>query len=354
MLCQNFQTVVLPYRTRAENPPTLFPGASYHPEIPEPYSESIYQISGMFFDPSENGVLGLLISTAYVYWPSYQFLLWKFSADDGSFISVEEKAISLYLEDVFPGADGDLWANLLTGDAYLLNHKYELLNPPVTPATFGMILFRCFMFDRVRNVAVISDQSTALKVDIRNFTTGTLIKQLRLPESPVSICHAGDSRVYILLANRQIVCLDYLTYQFFEAVRLPQITNLAATDTKISYDKRYQRLLVVEKVADNVDGTCNTRIYGYRNVPQATHVCKPIPLARPREGIATPVLLKQIGDLGEGISGLIEIESTDTNAQVINARVPLDGDGEGIVNVLGLNEGSDTLSISSEVDCIWP
>jgi hypothetical protein len=350
MLCQNFQSVTFPYRTTSELSPTLFPGITYHPEIPAPYAERLNRFDGIFFDPNHNGRIVLPVWMDQIYWPGWSRMTFVFDADTGEFVERGPEMGNYYLKDIFQGAAGELYANHTTAVVYPLDAQYQYLEDEVFyPSHFGAILFDCFLVDRQRDRMVMQSNLEVYEMGVYVFSTGALIRRIRLPERTVSIAHAEGTRVYLLLNNRQLVSLDYETEQFFGATKLPQITNVSTA--RITYDKRYRRVLVCEQTPDNPDGTSTVRIRGYRYRPVGVHVCQPIPLKRPRVERDTPVLHKLIGDLGEGIGGLITSAATDTNAQVLRQDVALDGDGEGVTDVRGLAEGGETVTVSAEVEC---
>ena len=350
MLCQNFQTEVFKYRTRAELDPTLFGQIAYHEEIPPPYAESLYVLDGLFFDPNNNGRIIAATWTHQVYWPGWARPTFVFSADTGEFIEHGPELGNFHLTDVFQGAGGELYANHITGYAAPLGPNYEYLDDTFDADHFGAISFRCFMVDKVRDRMVMASTLEVWELGVYKFSDDSLIRRIRLPEYVASIAHADATKVYVLLDNKQIIGLDYETEQFFAAVLLPQLST--ASSVRITYDKRYRRLLVCEPKPDNPDGSSATRIVGYRYRPIGVHVCKPIPLKRLRAGVKAPVLHKLIGDLGEGIaSGLITSSAAGPNAQVTRGALPLDGDGEAVVDVLGLADGNDTISVSAEVEC---
>ena len=93
--------------------------------------------------------------------------------------------------------------------------------------------------------------------------------------------------------------------------------------------------------------TLNTTATGYpvRNV--ATHVLPPIPLQAPRAGRPFPVLIKAIGDRGEGVAGAVRLAGDLIGPNVAG----LNGQGEAIVLMSGASAGAHSLSVALEVPC---
>jgi hypothetical protein len=349
MLCQNFASVVIPYRTVAE----LGDGV-YYSDIPAPYGERLQVSGGMTGLWVDGDVVVTTAITDQRAYPSYQFMRWAFNVNTGGFLEYGAFVGSAYAEDVNQGAGGELYLSYVTGPVYPLGPApdYELQTADVIlPATYGYTDFtNGLFFDRTRNRAVFGGQSGDKHLRVFNFTTGTLIREVVVPAAVLNIVHDEGSRIFALLSNKTVVSADYETGQFYSYVRLPQITNV--TYARIAWHKVLRRLLVIEKTADNVDGSCTTFIRGYRYSAVPVHVCKPVPLTRLRNGKRSKVLCKQVGDLSEGIAGLLTLTSTDTNGQVTRGDVALDGDGEGYGEVLGSGEGSETLTVEGYAACV--
>jgi hypothetical protein len=185
---------------------------------------------------------------------------------------------------------------------------------------------------------------------VHEFESGDFLHRIELPCQIVNIVHDTGSRVFMLLVNKAVLCLDYENGQTYSYIRIPQISNIAGA--RMAWDRGYRRMLVAEYTPDNEDGTATTHIRGFRYRDVPTHLCKPIPLTRLRDGVKSPVLVKQIGDLGEGLAGLVTMTSTETAGHVIRTDVALDGDGEGRGEVLGIDEDIETISLTAEVTCL--
>lgn len=346
MMCQNFTSATVPYRTTAE-----MGGGVYYPDIPAPYGERLNMGSGatgLWIDGDRVVMTAMLDQHA---WPSWAIARWEWNAFTGDYIERGGFVGSLYAQDVNQGAGGELYLTYVTGPVYPLGPAptYELLDP-ILPAHFGYTILAAPFFDRTRNRAVIGGEAATRFLRVFEFVSGTWIRDIAVPAGVLNIVHDEGSRVFALLTNKTILSIDYETRQVYSYVRLPQITS--TTWARIAWNKAYRRLLVVEFTPDNVDGSCTTVIRGYRYVAVPVHVCKPVPLRRLRDGVKSPVLLKQVGDLGEGLGGLVTLTSGGVSGVVTRGAVGLDGDGEGRGEIVGSAAGAETLTASAEVACL--
>jgi hypothetical protein len=355
MLCPNFQTQFLPYRLRGDSEiiPNVLAAAMYNLDIPEPYGEQIggAGLMGMFFDPNDNGRIVLTSWMRRVYWPGWGVKSWAFSADTGAFIAHENFIGGYYAQEVFQGAGGELYLRNSTGQHYPLEPgSYRVMTEDVIlPSRFGVSLLNALFIDRFRDLVMFRANSETT-YQLRRFSTGELIHTYRFQDRVEAACYAEDTSAYLLLRNKTLVGIDYATGFVFQSTRIPQINDVQTT--RIAYDRRYRRLLVASRTPDAEDGSSTVQIIGYRNVPIATHVCRPIPLSRVREGRTVRVLHKLVGDLGEGLTGSVRVSSEGSNLEVIQNEVGIDGDGDGVGEIIGSNEGVETLNVSTEVQCL--
>jgi len=355
MLCPNFSTPFLPYRLR-DDPgilPNVLGSVRYNEGILEPYGERIGSsgLMGMFFDPDNNGEIVLTSWMDMIYWPGWNIKRWTFSADTGAFISHGAFIGGYYAQEVFQGAGGELYLKYITGQHYPLEPgTYRLMAENVIlPSQFGQIRLSALFIDRQRDLVMFRpDAQTTYQ--LRRFSTGELIRTYRFQDRVEAVCYAEDTSAYLLLRNKTLVGIDYVTGFIFQSTRIPQINNVQTT--RIAYDRRYRRLLVASRTPDAEDGSCTVQIIGYRNVPIAIHVCRPIPLTRVREGRTVRVLHKLVGDLGEGLTGSVRVSSEGSNLEVIQNEVGIDGDGDGVGEIIGSSEGVETLNVSTEVQCL--
>lgn len=352
MLCENYTSDLLPYTLGG-------PDDGYSASIPAGYDERINSglVLGLFFE-ADSTTTGRVVFMSWMdvrHFPGWSVSAWAWNADTGALISEETFGSGgpLSSAEISQGANDELYGEALIGGAiYRLAPKtYEqMADPPILQSDFGAVVIDCFTIDLGRDLMVMHSDLEIYQLGVYKLSDGSLVRRISLPDRPAAVCHAGGSRVYVLLRNKLLVSLDYTTGQIYQCTLLPAIGD--PLNAKVAYDRRFQRLLVVEYTADNPDGSSTIRVHGFRNRPQGVHVCKPIPLKRLRADVKSPVLHKLIGDAGEGIVGMVSTSATDVNAHVVRSLAPLDGDGEAVVDVLGLAEGADTITATAEVECL--
>lgn len=348
MIHQNFQSVTVPYRTVAE----LGDGV-YYSDIPEPWGEKLF--NGLA--PMGLSVSGDTISmtgwTAQRAWPSWSLGRWIFNAITGEFVGRANFSGLLTwsaAHEVYEGASGDFFMQTTSGAIY----RYDAITGTVDvdslipPSRYGRIIITAPMWDTGRDRVVMGGQSGEPQLEVYEMGSGTLLKTINVPHSVEETVYAGDSRIYALLVDGSLLGVDYLTGEVFQHTKTPIKVDSLSTQVAIAWSRTYRRLLVCTYEPDHEDGTSATRIKGYRNVPIPVHLCKPIPLKPLRTGKKSPVLVKQIGDLGEGLAGMLTVTSEEA-ALITRNAVALDGDGEGTTEVLGVGEGESVITVSTEI-----
>lgn len=374
MICRSFITDPVPYRTQDQIPVTFFPDAYYFPDqIPAPYGERIKFVMGLWQTDQEDRI-HLAVGFDQHNWPGYDLAFLTFSSVTGLFIERSPSlgapggfALGLHFRSIIQDAAGQLWARFggLPGRVQQVDPaSFALMDGTTVLAShFGLLTFSIFLFDRARDVALIGGDiygRARREVAVYSFSSGALLYAVPLPQDPAAITYAEGSTVYLLLRDNSILGFDYAERRVFQYTLVPlalpdgEVLGNAplSFDLLLSWSRKYRRFLLCAYTPDNPDGSSTTRVLGYRNRPIAAHVCRPVPLARARAGQRTPVLVKQIGDLGEGIAGQAELAASEgAAASVVRALVTLDGDGEGRGEVLGLEEGGAELVASIRVAC---
>lgn len=348
MMCQNYESVVIPHRTTAELTATLFGYLPPYNTFPGDYAEAVTGLKSLYVSGDQ---VILVCFADQIYWPGYNAQRLRFNAATGEFVSRDAMVFSVgfaWSGDITQGANNQLYITSL-GEVYRCTEDYVSIGSAIDPGLYDEVGFDVYFFDELRNRALIKPNSTSGVLKVHEFSTGDLLYSINLPGAPQQITSAGGSNVYILMDNKGVLGLDYATGRIFSYTRIPQIDDTA--NTWLAWNAPYQRMLTCELTPDNVDGSSTTVIKGFRNVPIATHVCKPIPLKRLRKGIKSPVLAKQIGDFGEGITGAAEVTSTGAAATVMRQNIALDGDGEGVTELMGDDEGVEDVTVSVEVAC---
>jgi hypothetical protein len=348
MMCQNYESVVIPHRVVGELLPTLFVYLPPFNTFPGDYAESVIGLKSLYVSGDQ---IILVCFADQIYWPGYNAQRLRFNAATGEFLSRDDMVFSVgfaWSGDITQGANNQLYITSL-GDVFRCTDDYVAIGSAIDPNLYDEVGFDVYFFDELRNRALIRPGASTGLLKVCEFASGSLLYTLSLPGAPEQIASAGGTNVYILMSNKGVLGLDYATGRIFSYTRIPQIGNTA--NTWLAWNAPYQRMLTVELTPDNVDGSSTTVIKGYRNVPIATHVCEPIPLKRLRKGVKSPVLIKQIGDFGEGITGTADVTSVGTAATVMRQNVALDGDGEGVTELMGDDEGVEEVTVSVEVAC---
>lgn len=366
MLCQTFESVLVPYRTVAEvNEDHWLPAVEYNTDILGGDGfECINTVNGLFFDTAggsytDSGKLVVAALTAQRWWPGWNVRSFEFDAESGAFVGLGasvggSNVGATLLRDISQGVQGELWVRHQYGHAILLDQNYALTSVTLTPSLFGVTAFRGLLVDRMRDRVVLSDTAGSPSVRVHSLSTGALISSISLPEAPVDICHEEGTRCYVLTASRDVFVLDYATGSLFGAVKLTTLYSMLGTSSsqpKIAWDKRYRRLLAVEQPALPIGFTSSTKIVGFAMRPVATHLCTPIPLKRLRAGASVPFLLKTVGDLGEGIPSGVTVAVAGPASSSPRNIVATDGAGEAIVDINAVSAGSDAITTTTDVPC---
>ncbi len=377
MLCRPFRTPVIPYRTFDQLVTRMFSEARYYPDIPAPFGERVR----LFFGLWEDGVKDrIYLFTAFdqSLHPSYDLYAVIYNAVNSNFIQRGASVLDvaevdgtettvgdvLLLRGFQQDASGKVWGYFATGEAKVFGFDNNGLpqivrsQPTIFPARFNLNGLQVFLFDESQDIALISGPTTGRvprELSVYRFSSGEFLYGVALPRDGVCITHVNRTTVMVLLLDSTVVTIDYAERRILQHTRLPIAgQSLTAGENLISWSKKYNRLLYVSKTPDTPGGESTAFVQGYRNVPIATHVCQPIPLRPARDGRDTPVLIKQIGDVGEGIAGsaVLGVEDYMSAAAVLRSPVALDGDGEGVGLIRGTAAGVADLLVSIDVECL--
>ena len=354
MLCQTYVSEAIPHRGLEEMAGTshLIPSALYNADIlGEDGFECVDRIDGLYA-ANDGGALtdsGVVIATGWTrqrWWPSWVRFRWEFDAETGAFLRRDTAPGGYHAQDIYQGAGGELWLKLITGPLQLLGPDDQPSGVTLLPASFGAIAFRAVLIDRLANRIVMTPDVDRI-LEVRALDTGALLHTLQVPSRPRDICYEEGTRCYVLTDSRDLFVLDYLTGRWFGAVKL---TALSGDTARIAWDRRYRRLLAIEQVT-TPNYLNQVGITGFAMRPVITHLCAPIPLKRLRAGTTVPVLVKAVGDLGEGIADGVSVAATGPNLVAPQNFVALDGAGESVPQVQLLAAGDDVLSLSVSVPC---
>lgn len=358
MLCQTYTADLIPHRTvdeyAAEVSVRLIPTASYNEDILGVDGfECIDRVDGLYFSADMGGLAdsGAVVVTGWTrqrWWPGWARWRWEFDAETGAFLRHGEAPGGFQAQDVYQGAGGELWLQLVTGPLQLLGLDFQPSGTELLPATYGAITFKAVLVDRMRNRIVMTRDSD-FKIEVRALDTGALLHSIITPNRSRDICHEEGSRCYVLTESKDVFLLDYMSGRWMGAVKL---TDISGANARIGWDKRYRRLVAIEQPTAPIGYTNQVCAVGFAMRPVATHLCAPIPLKRLRAGESVPVLVKAVGDMSEGIPSAVSVSVAGPVLSAPRNIVALDGAGEGVATVDTLAAGSDTLSISMDVPCL--
>lgn len=359
MLCANYLSDDVPYRTleqaAAEGAGMWFPGGlRYNANIltGDQY-ECINRLNGLFVSQdggthTESGTVILTGWTAQAAWPGWGRLRWEFDAETGAFLRRGPCPGGYHDYDVHQGAGGELWLGSLYGGVQRrLGPDYQPTGEIIDPQTFGAIFFGGLLVDLPRDRLIASiDVETHLRV--YRYSTGEQLGFIWNGSHPVDICHEDGSRCFVLCNDRTVYLLDYEAGRLMGATRLPDGPGLwNQGQVRIAWDKRYKRLLLASEPA-GTGWAYTTHITGFSPRPVATHLCAPIPLEPMRAGRPFRVLVRAVGDRGEGIPGWVSLTGDFSGPNAAG----LAGNGEAVVTLTGASEGPAALNLSLEVPCL--
>jgi hypothetical protein len=208
----------------------------------------------------------------------------------------------------------------------------------------------CAIDDKADTFLNAQFQNVSRDVFVYTLSTGVFRYSFQMPNIITQICLEDDSRCYILLRGRILVLFDYERNEVLGASRIPSRLDTEiheyyedSLDMRISWDPVFRRLLVLEQLPDNPDGSCATYVRGFRNVPEPVRVTTPIPLMAPRQRRMIPVLVQCLGDMNEGVGGyVIQAQVTGAGSQ---AGVPI-SDGQGNTRIMVACEGHEAFAPS--------
>lgn len=356
MLKEIFRTVNVPYKKQgdpgAENT-GAFIGFNYGANKP-PYVETVSSWTGLavkvqwapdpegkdlYATPYGAGSIYLFATMGTNKWPSWDFGYWRFDIKKGKFI--RRMLSSTHFGPLFSGVintsrNGTPWTRHIYGHMLtqvMLGQTATALigDEPTSEASAGigigevitLLASHFTALDGTPNTGfsgawLIDDydnfflQGSGVTLTVYNLTTGAFIYDTVMPYHITTICPEDKTRVYILLANNVLLLYDYLWGEVLGAVKVP--ISKESQGVVMTWDPMFKRLLLIEKLPNNPDGSCASYIRGFRLVPEPVRLTIPIPLKVPRQGRTIPVLVQVKGDMNEGVGGY-----TARGPQIVNS-----------------------------------
>jgi len=244
---------------------------------------------------------------------SYGNILYKMTLGATASALIGDEPETMEFWDIV--AEGESVEGILGPDEGYSITRFEPYTDPDgrTGKLFGYGIGGAFALDDI-NDAYLDVSTNVLRVF--SWKTGTFRYGIILPHQTVAIALEDDSRCYILLNDRSVILLDYERAEILGAGEIPPPVihrdyKSGTRKIQMAWDSLFRRLLISEQVPDNPDGSCATRIRGYRMVEYASRVTTPIPLKVPRRGRTIPVLIQVVNERNDGL-GSYAIDCTVT------------------------------------------
>jgi hypothetical protein len=316
-----------------------------------PYIESIdYGFSGLHVGeyPTRDSPTSIYLwaNLNTNYWPSWSDGMWRFDGKSGKFvrrIGSESNLGSLILGNRHAARSGKMWvkgyyqdylnpfdlgatAKAIPGeepkkevafwwggsgfggggDSVGVDHFEQPEDNPVAPSFFGFGIGSDWAIDDVQD-RFLNGQFEELRA--YEWRSGKYLYTCKMSDLIVSICWEDRDRVYLLMSNQSVVLFDYVRGEVLGSSRVPSLVSGRSywnnNDVAMAFDPVFRRLLVIELMPNNPDGSCSMYIRGFRQVPEPVRITVPIPLKVPRQGRNIPVLVQVVGGLNEGVGGYV-------------------------------------------------
>ena len=354
MFRQIYESSVLEYRQPPDGYSPVYNGYLLTP--PRIYFEEIALVHGMFTipqrTPTSQFVVCVQVTTNQTYFPGAGGRVFKWDGTTGEYLGGVDISVSigeLFAADVTQGQDGSLWQHTSYGSDYFYERDPEtfLAVPGSTryATEFGSITMKYTMVDRTNNivVALTNNDTAGNSISVFDFTTGDLLRRINVSGDVVQIVAEDDGKCFVISDNSIFNSVNYLTGDILSTLRTP--TDVTA-NSRFAWSKQMKRFLAFEYVDDDTDGAALSKVTGFYPVPIAAALTTPIPLRSPRAGRKVPVLLRVIGDAGEGITAGRPTVTVTGDGTLSTAASTPDSAGDVLAYVNCTDAGSVTVSAS--------
>lgn len=358
MLLETFESQPFLYRL----PSVIEPGGSevynlYLVTSPRIYGEA-YDGGGelaMFLnqEPLQDGyeVIYLWVQQAMVFWPSYNYMLYRFNSTTGEYLGSISTAATLFVFSQFAqSADGTIYRADDTNKVYKCQ-----IDPLLGVTSDGVVLYNLSTFAGVISLNAFNinaGNSIALiganvenQLRVHDLGSGALLRTVTLPGYPVKIMVQNDNLCYVLDSNSVVSLIDFQLGELLSVFKVQE--SFTYTAGTLAFDSKYNRFLAWTASIDTT-GQNTGIIIGYFPAPQPVYLTDPIPLAPPRQYETTPIYTRLCGDMGESIGGVtVSLASSDTTvALIMGFPAVTDGDGESVGTMADVNAGTATITAS--------
>lgn len=364
MFRETYMSDVLPY---LDYRPYPYPfGATYNEWLmvpPRVYFDSLDTPKALFRAQGGNTSTGYsyaLFSYMYfVNWPSWEALVFSFDPITGTATRYNNNELSAiwlaYTSEIVQDYYGTLWRCNIFGEIsplsfYLSDGNFSITEgTPIPPSKFGVSTIAHPIVDVQNNIVAMSGGYQ--KMTVYNWTTGAKIRDIPLSGDARAVCAGDADYAFVLCHNGTLCTINIRTGQVLGVSQMNRVPN--GTNTMLSWDYRYRRLLIFEKTPDAVDGASTSRIYGYYPVAQPTALSNPVPIIAPRINRTTPVVSRMVGDVGEALSsGVVVGELTPVapaDAALVSATETPDKNGYISYRMNGIEPGTIEFGVTAEV-----
>jgi hypothetical protein len=357
MFAQNFESAAPPYALPGQAD-IVHASAIYHPELitpPRIYAEEISGLVGLFVNrektPWSDFTIHLLASTQQIYYPSYNFIDWRFDGMTGAYLDRRVGLPgTLYDYQIHQARDGSLWRTSILGSFFEVDPLTfeEIPDSREMPEKYGAIELDLPMVDRAQNLVVMSTSNENRQIGVYDFTTGALTRRINIGGIAAAIVPEDERRCYVLTNDNLLNLIDYTTGEILSTLKMPDM-EAGAADSILAWDRYLRRWLRFTLRDNATDGACLSTIAGYYPVPLAVGLTNPMPLIPPRKGRAVPCLARAYGDAGEPIPGLQLSAEASGAASISGAPAATDDDGEAIITIACDDAGAATVETSATI-----
>jgi hypothetical protein len=319
--------------------------------------------------PDSDFAIWAMATVSTHYYPGWDVIFWEINGRTGEFVRHIDLAgnigtVSLSWARMSRG--GNMWLFQtflgLGGEAYEYTVNPDSDKP--LAATGQVLDYTMFPNGNWDNVFVAIDEindvcavrtvvdgtggtgTPSSHISLHKWSDKSLIRHLPCCGKPIDAHFEEGSRIYVICERGMICLVDYNTgiIQSVTQVTLPSATYVTA------YDRYLRRLLFLPMAADAVDGASQLQVYGFKDVPKATTLTKPIPLARNRVGQRTPVVGRLVGSAGEIVSGVTaHAELSNSKGTLTNTAAASDGSGYVTFEIDFTEVGDVDITLSGEV-----
>lgn len=153
--------------------------------------------------------------------------------------------------------------------------------------------------DEPTNVILGKTSSTSRFLTVWDYTTREQVRSHYIGDSPKHIMWEDFNRAYVIGEENTVTLIDYVTGEIFSITK-----HDFPADALFAYDYRRKMIIVLDPRPDAADGSGQSILLGYTDIPRPTRLSKPIPLRRSRQGETTKFMSRLVGEAGETFASM--------------------------------------------------